>query len=109
MRQPGSARPSAREFRGRQSQWASRSQAVRGWRLENRMDDDAFRMEIVSHQLMLRSGMVRKLTSGIYTWAPLGLRVLRKVEAIGIDLTVQPGDVTMRCNFATILSLDSFE
>jgi len=41
--------------------------------------------EIVSHQLMLRCGMVRKLTSGIYTWAPLGLRVLRKVEAIVRD------------------------
>ena len=38
--------------------------------------------EIVSHQLMLRSGMIRKLTSGIYTWSPLGLRVLRKVEEI---------------------------
>ncbi len=38
--------------------------------------------EIVSHQLMLRCGMIRKLTSGIYTWAPLGLRVLRKVEHI---------------------------
>ena len=38
--------------------------------------------EIVSHQLMLRSGMIRKLTSGIYTWTPLGWRVLRKVEAI---------------------------
>jgi len=38
--------------------------------------------EIVSHQLMLRSGMIRKLTSGIYTWTPLGWRVLRKVEKI---------------------------
>jgi prolyl-tRNA synthetase len=38
--------------------------------------------EIISHQLMLRSGMIRKLASGIYTWLPLGLRVLRKVEAI---------------------------
>jgi prolyl-tRNA synthetase len=38
--------------------------------------------EIISHQLMLRCGMIRKLTSGIYTWSPLGLRVLRKVEAI---------------------------
>ncbi|MEZ0469205.1 proline--tRNA ligase [Luteimonas salinilitoris] len=38
--------------------------------------------EIVSHQLMLRAGMVRKLAAGIYTWSPLGLRVLRKVEAI---------------------------
>jgi prolyl-tRNA synthetase len=41
--------------------------------------------EIVSHQLMLRCGMIRKLTSGIYTWTPLGLRVLRKVENIVRD------------------------
>ena len=38
--------------------------------------------EIISHQLMLRAGMVRKLASGLYTWSPLGLRVLRKVEAV---------------------------
>jgi prolyl-tRNA synthetase len=38
--------------------------------------------EIVSHQLMLRSGMIRKLTAGIYTWTPLGWRVLKKVERI---------------------------
>jgi len=38
--------------------------------------------EIASHQLMIRSGMIRKLTSGIYSWTPLGLRVLRKVERI---------------------------
>jgi len=38
--------------------------------------------EIVSYQLMLRTGMVRKLAAGLYTWTPLGLRVLRKVEAI---------------------------
>jgi prolyl-tRNA synthetase len=38
--------------------------------------------EIISHQLMLRSGMIRKLASGLYTWLPMGLRVLRKVEAI---------------------------
>jgi len=38
--------------------------------------------EIVSHQLMLRAGMIRKLAAGIYTWLPLGLRVLRKVETI---------------------------
>ncbi|KTD61391.1 proline--tRNA ligase [Legionella spiritensis] len=38
--------------------------------------------EIVSHQLMLRSGMIRKLASGLYTWMPLGLRVLRKIEQI---------------------------
>ncbi len=38
--------------------------------------------EVVSHRLMLRAGMVRQLAAGIYTWLPLGLRVLRKVEAI---------------------------
>ncbi len=38
--------------------------------------------EIVSHRLMLRAGMIRKLASGIFTWTPLGLRVLRKVEAV---------------------------
>ena len=38
--------------------------------------------EIASHRLMLRTGMIRKLAAGIYTWAPLGLRVLRKVEAV---------------------------
>ncbi len=38
--------------------------------------------EIVSHQLMLRTGMIRKLTSGIYSWTPLGLKVLRRVEQI---------------------------
>ena len=38
--------------------------------------------EVISHQLMLRSGMIRKLAAGLYTWLPLGLRVLRKAEAI---------------------------
>ena len=38
--------------------------------------------EIVSHQLMLRAGLIRRLASGLFTWMPLGLRVLRKVEQI---------------------------
>lgn len=38
--------------------------------------------EIVSHQLMLRAGMIRRLTSGLYSWLPIGLRTLRKVERI---------------------------
>jgi prolyl-tRNA synthetase len=38
--------------------------------------------ETISHQLMLRAGMIRKLATGIYTWLPLGLRTLRKVEAV---------------------------
>ena len=37
--------------------------------------------EIISHQLMLRAGLIRKLAAGLYTWLPLGLRVLRKVES----------------------------
>ncbi|TNF35944.1 MAG: proline--tRNA ligase [Gammaproteobacteria bacterium] len=38
--------------------------------------------EVISHQLMLRAGLIRKLASGLYTWLPVGLKVLRKVEAI---------------------------
>ncbi len=38
--------------------------------------------EVVSHRLMLRAGMIRRLAAGLYTWLPLGLRVLRKIEAV---------------------------
>ena len=38
--------------------------------------------ELASHRLMLRAGMIRKLAAGLYTWSPLGLRVLRTVEAV---------------------------
>jgi prolyl-tRNA synthetase len=41
--------------------------------------------QIASHQLMMRAGLIRKLAAGLYTWMPLGLRVLRKVEAIVRD------------------------
>ena len=40
---------------------------------------------VISHQLMLRAGMIRKLASGLYTWMPMGLRALRKAEAIVRD------------------------
>jgi len=61
--------------------------------------------EIISHQLMLKAGMIRRLASGLYIWAPLGLKVLRKVEAVvreemnkagAIELlmpTVQPSEL----------------
>ena len=61
--------------------------------------------ELVSHRLMLRAGYIKKLSSGLYTWMPLGLRVLRKVENIvreemdrsgGIELlmpAVQPAEL----------------
>ena len=38
--------------------------------------------EIVSHQLMLRAGMIRQASAGIYSWLPLGFRVLKKIEQI---------------------------
>ncbi|RPI47822.1 MAG: proline--tRNA ligase [Betaproteobacteria bacterium] len=38
--------------------------------------------ELVSHRLMLRAGLIRRLASGLYTWLPLGLRIVRKVEAV---------------------------
>ena len=38
--------------------------------------------EVISHQLMLRAGLIRRLASGLYTWMPMGLRVLRKIEQI---------------------------
>jgi prolyl-tRNA synthetase len=41
--------------------------------------------EVISHKLMLRAGMIRKLAAGLYTWLPLGLRALRKVEKIVRD------------------------
>lgn len=41
--------------------------------------------ELISHQLMLRAGLIRKLASGLYTWLPLGLRVLRNIETIVRD------------------------
>ncbi|MBV7434690.1 proline--tRNA ligase [Cardiobacteriaceae bacterium TAE3-ERU3] len=61
--------------------------------------------EVISHQLMLRAGMIRQTAVGIYSWLPLGLKVLRKVEAIvreemdragALELLmpgVQPGDL----------------
>ena len=61
--------------------------------------------EVVSHKLMLRAGLIKRLASGIYTWMPLGLRVLRKVETVvreemnrsgAIELsmpTVQPAEL----------------
>lgn len=46
------------------------------------MKEDPADADVVSHKLMLRSGILRQLASGLYTWLPLGLRVLRKIEAI---------------------------
>ena len=51
--------------------------------------------EITSHRLMLRAGMIRKLASGLYTWSPLGLRVLRKVERIVREEMDRAGAIEM--------------
>jgi prolyl-tRNA synthetase len=49
--------------------------------------------EVASHKLMLRAGMIRKLASGLYTWSPLGLRVLRKVEQVVREEMVRAGAI----------------
>lgn len=46
------------------------------------LKEDPVEAQIISHRLMLRAGLIRQLGSGIYTWLPVGLRVLRKVESI---------------------------
>ncbi|MFC3652018.1 proline--tRNA ligase [Dyella humi] len=51
--------------------------------------------EIASHQLMIRAGMIRKLAAGLYTWSPLGLRVLRKVEQIVREEMNRAGAIEM--------------
>lgn len=51
--------------------------------------------ELISHRLMLRAGYIRKLSSGLYTWMPLGLRVLRKVEAIVRDEMNKSGGIEL--------------
>jgi prolyl-tRNA synthetase len=51
--------------------------------------------EIISHKLMLKAGMIRKLAAGLYTWSPLGLRVLRKVEAVVREEMNRAGAIEM--------------
>src|SRR5919112_4645570 len=51
--------------------------------------------EVVSHRLMLRASMIRRLSSGIYTWLPLGLRVLHKVERVVREEMNRAGAIEM--------------
>ena len=46
------------------------------------LKDNPSDTEIISHQLMIRAGMVKQASAGIYSWLPLGLRVLKKIEQI---------------------------
>ena len=69
------------------------------------LKEDPAEAQIVSHRLMLRAGMVRQSAAGIYSWLPLGLRVLRKIESVvreeqnlagAIEVlmpTLQPADI----------------
>ncbi|MEE8445439.1 MAG: proline--tRNA ligase, partial [Alphaproteobacteria bacterium] len=69
------------------------------------LKEDPAEAQIASHRLMLRAGMVRQATAGIYSWLPMGLRVLRKIEQIVRDEqdaagcqellmpTIQPADL----------------
>src|SRR5687767_8175819 len=51
--------------------------------------------ELTSHKLMLRAGLIRKLSSGLYSWMPLGLKVLRKVEAVVREEMARGGALEM--------------
>ncbi|KFN43627.1 proline--tRNA ligase [Arenimonas oryziterrae] len=51
--------------------------------------------EVISHQLMLKAGMIRKLAAGLYTWSPLGLRVLRNVERVVREEMNRAGAIEM--------------
>ena len=51
--------------------------------------------EVISHQLMLRAGMIRKLASGLYTWLPTGLKVVRKIEQVVRDEMNKAGAIEM--------------
>src|SRR4030088_215817 len=51
--------------------------------------------EIVSHRLMLRASLIRRLAAGIYTWLPLGLRVMRKVEAVVREEMIRAGAIEL--------------
>ena len=55
--------------------------------------------EVISHQLMLRAGLVRNLASGLYTWLPTGLKVLRKVEAIVREEMERAGSIEILMPF----------
>ena len=50
---------------------------------------------IVSHQMMLRCGMIKQTTAGIYSWLPLGFKVLKKIEDIVHDEQIKAGHIPM--------------
>ena len=65
--------------------------------------------EVISHQLMLRSGMIRKVASGIYNYLPLGLRTIRKVEKIVRAEMDRAGAIEIELHQDTALLGDAFD
>ena len=57
--------------------------------------DDPKEAEIVSHRLMLRAGLIRQSSSGIYSWLPMGFRVLKKIEQIVREEQDRSGAIEM--------------
>ena len=51
--------------------------------------------ELISHQLMIRAGLIKRLGSGLYTWMPMGLRIIKKIEKIIRDEMVKAGAVEL--------------
>src|SRR6202451_4786302 len=70
----------------RASPWLAAESEASGMRLSqypiNTRKETPADAEVVSHQLMLRAGLIRREATGLYSWLPFGLRVLRKVERI---------------------------
>ena len=59
------------------------------------LKDEPADAEIVSHKLMIRSGMIKQASAGIYTWLPLGLRVLKNIENIVREEQNKAGAIEM--------------
>src|SRR5436305_6109604 len=59
----------------------------------NTMKEPRAEAEVLSHQLMLRAGLIRRLAAGLYSWLPIGLRVLQKVERIVREEMNRAGDL----------------
>jgi len=57
--------------------------------------EDPSEAEVISHKLMLRAGMIRKITTGVYTYLPLGLKCIRKVENIVRDEMNRSGAIEL--------------
>ena len=55
--------------------------------------------QITSHRLMLRAGMIKQSSAGIYSWLPLGLKVLKKIESIVIEEQIAAGHIPIPVSY----------